>query len=366
MNCSTKLIKMHAHRSFNEGGNGRVYDPVLGQFLSPDPFVSDPSSTLSYNRYAYCNNNPLKYIDPSGYNAIDNTNCNEGYYPGDGEPVCGNGIGGGSFPDIMNMHNGETWVVGTEGSGWVSNNDYVTVYSNGEWNAGALQALAETGDISTLVNGLSLIYGYRGSDYSRVVYESGNMWLTAATDNRTNMSGYYIVVTNGNSFSSVSSVWDNGNAKGQGGMTGIPGSDAFKYGVAGVSVWGYTIETGFDAARVIQRTVSTWSKGARIMGRSNTVLTAVTIGYDFSTGTANTSTLVNAGVNVAGAITIGIVGITAAPYVAGGLALYGIISIAGGDDWLNSHFDISNKINFMNSPATIYRGENYYGASGSW
>jgi hypothetical protein len=114
----------------------------------------------------------------------------------------------------MNMHNGETWVVGTEGSGWVSNNDYVTVYSNGEWNAGALQALAETGDISTLVNGLSLIYGYRGSDYSRVVYESGNMWLTAATDNRTNMSGYYIVVTNGNSFSSVSSVWDNGNAQG--------------------------------------------------------------------------------------------------------------------------------------------------------
>lgn len=151
-------------------------------------------------------------------------------------------------------------------------------------------------------------------------------------------------------------------------MTGMPQSDAFKYGVAGTSVWGYTVEAGFDAARVTQRTVSTWSKGARIMGRTNTVLTAATIGYDFSTGTANTSTLVNAGVNVAGAITIGIVGIAAAPYVAGGLAVYGIISIAGGDEWLNSHFDISNKINFVTPAATtVYRGPNGgYIVEGGW
>jgi len=47
--------------------NGRVYDPVLGQFLNPDPFISDPTSTMGYNRYAYCNYNPLKFTDPSGY-----------------------------------------------------------------------------------------------------------------------------------------------------------------------------------------------------------------------------------------------------------------------------------------------------------
>ena len=41
--------------------------PVLGQFFSPDPFISDPTSTMGYNCYAYCNYNPLKYTDPSGY-----------------------------------------------------------------------------------------------------------------------------------------------------------------------------------------------------------------------------------------------------------------------------------------------------------
>ena len=47
--------------------NGRAYDPTIGQFLSPDPFVSFPENSQSYNRYAYCLNNPLKFIDPNGY-----------------------------------------------------------------------------------------------------------------------------------------------------------------------------------------------------------------------------------------------------------------------------------------------------------
>ena len=46
--------------------NGRLYDPVVGRFLSPDPYIQDPSISQSYNRYAYCLNNPLKYNDPDG------------------------------------------------------------------------------------------------------------------------------------------------------------------------------------------------------------------------------------------------------------------------------------------------------------
>ncbi len=45
----------------NESGN-----PVLGRFLSPDPYIADPSFTQSYNRYSYVLNNPLKYNDPTG------------------------------------------------------------------------------------------------------------------------------------------------------------------------------------------------------------------------------------------------------------------------------------------------------------
>lgn len=47
--------------------NGRVYDPLLAKFLSPDNFVQLPDFTQSFNRYGYCLNNPLKYTDSSGY-----------------------------------------------------------------------------------------------------------------------------------------------------------------------------------------------------------------------------------------------------------------------------------------------------------
>jgi RHS repeat-associated protein len=47
--------------------NGRVYDPVLGRFLSPDPIVQAPYDTQGLNRYAYVRNNPLRYTDPTGF-----------------------------------------------------------------------------------------------------------------------------------------------------------------------------------------------------------------------------------------------------------------------------------------------------------
>ncbi len=48
--------------------NGRLYDPVTGRMFSPDPELSDGSISECYNKYAYANNNPLKYTDPSGNN----------------------------------------------------------------------------------------------------------------------------------------------------------------------------------------------------------------------------------------------------------------------------------------------------------
>ncbi|HPF03059.1 MAG TPA: RHS repeat-associated core domain-containing protein [Bacteroidales bacterium] len=46
--------------------NGRLYDPLTGQFLSPDNYVQNPSSSQTFNRFVYCLNNPLKFTDPSG------------------------------------------------------------------------------------------------------------------------------------------------------------------------------------------------------------------------------------------------------------------------------------------------------------
>ena len=46
--------------------NGRVYDPVIGRFLSPDPVVADASFSQSWNAYSYALNSPLSFSDPSG------------------------------------------------------------------------------------------------------------------------------------------------------------------------------------------------------------------------------------------------------------------------------------------------------------
>lgn len=58
------------HEHYDEFGlinmNGRVYDPVIARFLSPDSYVQAPELAQNYNGYVYCLNNPLIYTDPSG------------------------------------------------------------------------------------------------------------------------------------------------------------------------------------------------------------------------------------------------------------------------------------------------------------
>ena len=71
---STNTIGFHrgycGHEMLPEYGlinmNGRLYDPLIGRFLSPDNYVQQPDNSQNFNRYSYCLNNPLKYTDPSG------------------------------------------------------------------------------------------------------------------------------------------------------------------------------------------------------------------------------------------------------------------------------------------------------------
>ncbi len=45
----------------------RYYDPELGRFISADTFVQNPYDPQSFNRYSYCRNNPINYVDPTGH-----------------------------------------------------------------------------------------------------------------------------------------------------------------------------------------------------------------------------------------------------------------------------------------------------------
>lgn len=67
-----KMIRGYTgHEQLDEIGlinmNGRMYDPVLGWVIEPDPFVIAPFDLQNMNRYSYVLNNPLRYADPDGY-----------------------------------------------------------------------------------------------------------------------------------------------------------------------------------------------------------------------------------------------------------------------------------------------------------
>lgn len=59
--------------------NARVYDPDIGRFLSADPTVPGFYNPQAYNRYAYTLNNPLNFVDKSGFS----------YSPAAGSPDAG-------------------------------------------------------------------------------------------------------------------------------------------------------------------------------------------------------------------------------------------------------------------------------------
>lgn len=91
--------------------NARLYDPVLGRFLSPDPYIQDENNPQNWNRYTYALNNPLKYIDRDGefwwivagaavggvFNLIDKAMSGQIHSFGDGLLAFGVGAVGGAI-----------------------------------------------------------------------------------------------------------------------------------------------------------------------------------------------------------------------------------------------------------------------------
>lgn len=55
-----RIVVVHVDE---KNANARLYDPVIGRFFSPDPFVQAPDFTQNYNRYSYCLNNPVMFSD---------------------------------------------------------------------------------------------------------------------------------------------------------------------------------------------------------------------------------------------------------------------------------------------------------------
>lgn len=56
----------------------RYYDPGMGRFINEDTYEGDISNPLSMNLYTYVHNNPLIYIDPTGFSVCEYASyCND-------------------------------------------------------------------------------------------------------------------------------------------------------------------------------------------------------------------------------------------------------------------------------------------------
>ncbi len=86
----------------------RWYDPTVGRFLQQDPWLGSLSVPLTLNAYAYCVNDPMNAVDPSGRYPLSSRDPKTGevvwkdpvtWYPYidieiDSDLVIGGGLGG--------------------------------------------------------------------------------------------------------------------------------------------------------------------------------------------------------------------------------------------------------------------------------
>ena len=64
--------------SYNYYLGSRFYIPQLCRFMNADVYADTAQGVVGTNMFAYCNNNPISFVDPEGTNSNANTKNNEG------------------------------------------------------------------------------------------------------------------------------------------------------------------------------------------------------------------------------------------------------------------------------------------------
>ena len=193
--------------------NGRLYDPFMSTFLSPDNYIQAPDFSQSFNRYSYCLNNPLRYTDPSGefavvddiliaaaigaaisvtMNGISNSMNNVGFFQGAGKAAIVGGLAGATGAGVAALGAGAGMVGMAAGavsggtsaalnngnivqgivigglSGWIGGG--VSQYIGGGWGALAGGALSNAAaQVPGIIRGEKF-------DYKQMLISSGLSW----------------------------------------------------------------------------------------------------------------------------------------------------------------------------------------------
>ena len=101
----------------------RWYDPSIGRFMQADTIVPlNVQGTQAFDRYAYVNNNPVKYVDPDGHFAITTViliGVGVGAFAGYAGQVIHNLSNDMSFKEALTTDISAGWIVGGAVAGGV-------------------------------------------------------------------------------------------------------------------------------------------------------------------------------------------------------------------------------------------------------
>jgi hypothetical protein len=287
---------------------------------------SSPSNSQNYNRFSYVLNNPLKYVDPSGYVALN--------------PWYEYQAGPKTFYTWMPDYHTDGTYPDNQGRIWKYHGE--TINTPGFYGD-------ETGMwISKLNEHNELIYNYNE--------------LRQVVQNNANSNSFFSSFSMGAGTFRVEGEMGRGNE--QGGKNNSLEYLGVVNDIALITAMGHNaLDNGLKRkyahqlskhintkSGVIYQSAKSLGKSSKILlGKAANIIAVGSITYDFGTGNANTSTLLDAGMLIGGVATVAILGTTAAPFVVGAGIVYGVGCIFGFDDYLNKTFDISKNINFINN-----------------
>lgn len=193
--------------------NGRVYDPVIGRFLSPDPVVTQVGDSQRGNPYSYVENRALTMTDPTGLQiACAGDNCNTNQTPRawgcstgcDGQAFDWGGIGAGAVSDMQWADENQS----IEDFMSAANAEMFAAIDAGvaQYNANFVQALS--GAVDTQLNArsgtpTSIYVGFYGATLSGSSNGPGNI---AEAGFAASLGATMFDSTTGNAGSSVSSA----------------------------------------------------------------------------------------------------------------------------------------------------------------
>jgi hypothetical protein len=315
---------------------------------SPDPFVQAPGNPQNYNRFTYALNNPLKYIDPSGYiYKPDYWNTKPTFSPYFGPGYKGSiGPGSGNHWSDQNRSEWGNFMVRNQRS-------YDGMYGQGAYVLA--NEVYKNPDIRTqwISGQASLQNGFWVQSWEEEPYKDFGLHGGIQLPSFNLIHTFY-------GFKGNSGRVD--EAAGGGGNNSIEYVGAVN-DIALATVMGYnTLDNGLKrkyahqlSKRInaksgnIYQSAKSFGKGsAKVLGKTANFVAVGSITYDFISGEANTATIVDAGMLIGGTAAVFFIGTAAAPFVLGVGVVYGVGCLFGFDDYLNETLDISNSINFIN------------------